>query len=641
MKNLRRILVICFILATLAFAVSCVEREIFRGNEDYDGMGHITKYETGDPLEMYLNDQTSTTISSVASVKPLVGYFGEKVEIYSPQIQDSSVAVIEGDIIRPVGVGKTNFTWQFGGVLITQELTVYNGARRVETLSVAGSEDGNYYVGKTYSLTTSNTSNCPVSELEIEVTTPYENVDSQSLVTLDESGNITIVGLGEFDVWVHSKTNAEDVGAKVSVTPAFSSVEIDSAVDSFFANAVENDGVFTAEELASVEKLSLSGFIDLQSASVESVFPSLKTVEIRLGENDYESKTEVLDGKYAWKIVGRENVECGRSFTTNDCQEIKADFENVTARNVDFSSAQNAVVTLAGVNSFLGHSSSSGEGSSAIKANLLTLKLKGGSNSTFTGGNSGGGAVGGIGVYALDELAIQGENQTASLNVYGGTGGNALDGGGYTGGKGGTAIYCSNKFSVSGSVNANIYGGKGGKGGLGTTGNQGATGAKGNNESQGADSTYGYDGRPGGKGYQGGKGGTGGTGGDCIVSVLYEVPFGDVTLTLVTGNGGDGGKGGRGGKGGTGGNGGDDDNWSFIGIGDMAGGNGGSGGPGGDGGFGGDGGVAGTPFNNTDVGDAFEYITCIIHTGSSGYVGATGDVGTQGDRGANGDGGAM
>lgn len=73
------------------------------------------------------------------------------------------------------------------------------------------------YVGKTYHITTRNSSKCDLSKLLVTSSKNYSSVVVEDLISIQDDGTLKIVGVGKCEVWIRSATNERDDGVKLKI----------------------------------------------------------------------------------------------------------------------------------------------------------------------------------------------------------------------------------------------------------------------------------------------------------------------------------------------------------------------------------------------------------------------------------------
>ena len=648
MKKTSIILLSILCIALLLFVTACSNEN--EPNNNYDIVDNIDadsikKYKSGDQIELYLNSATS---------KQLLEYIDSGASQVS--VADKSIVEIQNGVLLAKSQGMTYISCKYGDTIKNYNVIVHNGAEYVTSCSISGSSSNTFsaHIGKTYQISTANTSSCSVSELKIDTYTNYGSVEANELISVNSNGEIRVIGVGNCEIWVHSATNAADEGVRISLSSSFAEEELSFAVIGWMTANIEQTevGVITKSELAEIEALTFTELLQFNESEWSMILPSLTSITFDLSNgSSYNSTYNISSGKLSYGFVGNENSEYKFSILSDEREQLNLSFTNFklssqNATGVDLSAVKNAVISYEGICNIKGaDAQNNGNGCNGITANDLTITLHQDAVVSIVGGNgtsqsTSGTRMGGIGVRTFGKFDVNAlsSSYTTTLNIYGGNGGDGYSAGN-SGGAGNSGI-STDSLSIEGTFSCYVYGGNGGNGKTGADGADGSNGAKGNNESQGKDSVYGYDGRPGEDGKTGQDGGDGGNGGNAIILTKSPTIHHSVLLSLTSGNGGNGANGGNGGDGGRGGNGGDDDNWSFIWIGDMSGGNGGAGGKGGAGGSKGDGGASPSPIIIDGENATLDLTNISEIRGQSGSDGLNGNKGTDGAKGSHGDAGA-
>lgn len=644
------IILLSILCIALLFVTACSNENNDESNSNYDIVDNIDAdsikiYKSGDQIELYLNSATN---------KQLADYIDSGASQVS--VADKSIVEIQNGVLLPKSQGITYISCRYGDTIKNYNVIVHSGAEYVTSCSISGSSSNIFsaHVGQTYQISTANTSSCGVSELKIDTYTNYGSVEADELISVNSNGEIRVVGVGDCEIWVHSATNASDKGVRISISSSFAENILASAVTNWVTENLESteNGVITKSELAEIKTLTFTELLEFNESEWSTILPSLTLVTFDLSNgSSYNSTYNISSGKLSYGFVGNENSEYKFSILSDEREQLNLSFINFklnsqSATGIDLSAVKKAVISYEGVCNIKGaDAQNNGNGCNGITANNLTMTLHQDAVVSIVGGNgtsqsASGTRMGGIGVRTFGNFDVNAlsSSYTTTLNIYGGNGGDGYSAGN-SGGAGNSGI-STDSLSIAGTLSCYIFGGNGGDGKIGADGADGSNGAKGNNESQGKDSVYGYDGRPGEDGKTGQDGGDGGNGGNAIIVTKMPTIQHSVLLSMTSGNGGNGANGGNGGDGGRGGNGGDDDNWSFIWIGDMSGGNGGAGGKGGAGGSKGDGGSSPSPVVIDGVNATLDLANTSETRGQSGSDGLNGSKGIDGAKGSHGYAGA-
>ena len=597
------------------------------------GMGMT--YETGVQIEIYLNSAPKTVFD----------YIGANPQ--SVVIADPDIAELQGGMLIPKKQGVTYITCNYGNVIRNHNVVVYGGAETVTAWQINNTSSDTFvgYVGQRYRITVSNSANCDITDLKLTASTDYDEVEAEDLITLGEDGTLELVGVGECEIRIRSVTNMLDQGVKIKVSSTFEDRTLGNAVDNWFNTHINlmQAGVYTERELAMVDSLVFGELIAVNETDWRSVLPSLKTVVFDLSDGGYcPSEYRIGAGELKYCFVGSPNRAYDLQITATGRRSLELELENLAlspreSACIDLSDIPSSEIGFKGTCTLRAADASarhSGDGSTAIMANELTVTLYGGARVNVLGGNGtsvgfSGTRNGGNGIVAMGDLSLRSDSeyQKAVLNVFGGNGGHAYDTG-TSGGHGGVGMQAK-MLTVSGPISCEISGGNGGNGvkGIGYS-NAASSG------SAGGDAQNGKAGSDGASGTKGGDGGNGGIGlfADGITTVD------SAKLHCQGGNGGNGAAGGNGQSGGQGGKGGRTIGLSLF----QKEKNAGNGGKGGSGGNGGDGGHAGSgalairiPQKNLYMLASGSDIT-MVH-GYGGVAGKGGDGGSGGNGGDGGD----
>ena len=571
-------------------------------------------------------------------------------------VVDHEIVEVEDGVLIPKAKGTTYISCKYENTIKHYSVIVYNGAEFVTSCHISGSTGDSFaaHIGATYQLNTTNSSSCPISELTVDIITGTPTVAADEILTVDENGEIRIVGIGSCEIHVHSATNPTDEGARLTVSSSFADEQLASAVARWMREneqANESDTI-TKTQLSKIESLTFTELTESGTSDGFAILPTLKQIIFDLsGGTSFDSTYMIGQDEVSYAFIGNKDTEYGFSISSKKREQLQLHFSDFSlaprsADAIDLTSVENAHISFAGSCTVAGADAArGGKGYRAIAANDLTLTLHsdtdvailGGSANTQTSAEE---TIGGVGVHALGVFQVESNasSYTATLTIRGGGGADGASSG--ERGENGMAGVIADSLSISGAFTCYLFGGDGGKGSIGIAGEKGSKGLKGNNESEGSHPTYGYKGHPGGNGKPGQKGGDGGNGASALIVMNAPAVEAEVKLFLTAGNGGNGGKGGCGGQGGDGGDGGDDDRFSFIWIGDMSGGSGGEGGQGGDGGPGGLGGTCASPIVINGQDASLNSTNATEINGTPGENGPKGDLGENGQKGSHGYAGA-
>lgn len=582
------------------------------------------EYKTGAQIELYLKSNTSFDLSSLANA-----------EYKSYEISDVEVADVENEKLVAKSAGFTYISFVYDDYVLHRNIIVHDGYETINEVKINNTKITSnnssvvLYVGEEYSVLLNNDKEFSILDAKVILSSPYRDVPSDEFVRIDDEGKMRIVGVGKFYLTVKLPTNKEDSGIQILVYTTFEKTALESASLKYLEEnnyqpicSEYGEKFITASELGLVESLTFSSISNLPNEKYKNIFPNLKKINIDLSQASSTSigKVSIENEMFEYRFIGNSQKSYTMQLSVQSMNSIRITFENFrfsysgTALNV--TNASSAEIIFYG-NCFV--KSANNSKSTAMVGKKVNIVLADGASVEIRGGNGGTSGSGSIGLKADHvSIAAQVYSQNATINIYGGNGGNG-SGNGQNGGNGNVGIEATS-LSVKGAVSCKIYGGDGGSGTAGysqtaslSTPGKSAAGVDGVNGTNGAD---------------GGNGGHGGKGASAIVVTTLQVT--DVTLMhCVGGDGGDGANGGKGQNAGNGGNGGDTKKNTDAGDG----GKGGNGGKGGKGGNGGNGATAIKIVNTNDLQTC--YGLSMVH----GYGGNAGNGGNGGNAGNGGNGG--
>ena len=611
MKKIKLIPICVFLVLLLLLLASCGEKGIKEPEREGTDSVTISEYRVGEQIELYLSSVATQSLSDFVKETPDV-----------ITVADVDIVSVDDGVFRPLKKGITYISLQTGSVLTTYTVIVHDGAKEVTTWAVDGNVTGSLvgYVGKTYQLTTKNSSMCDFSQLLVTATTKYGTVMADDLIEIKSDGTLKVVGVGECEVWIRSATNTQDKGVRFEVVSSIEDEVLDGAIDAWFVANLELQqvNVITKNELKEVRGLAFSELVSFEETEWKSLLPSLESVVFDLTSGcDSLSTYTISAGNLEYRFVGSKDKEYAFSLASAERASLNLQLENIVlnsknAISLDVSSVEKTCVAFLGVCKLKGADAHGTEKSSqGIVAKALAMTLRQGSNVTVAGGkgivSSTSAKVGSAGMLIhgdLDITAISSSDETL-LNVLGGDGGNGYNAG-EDGGNGGCGIEAFN-VTVNGYMSLTIKGGNGGNGVDGTDGTDGKGYGDGSwwSASDGGDGTDGTDGGDGGRG--------------ATALSASKLTLDVISICLTGGDSGNSGRGGDGGDGGKGANA------------DAVGATAGDGGDGGDGGDSGDAYIGGLATNATV--ETSEKTVCEFVDGRTGTVGRYGYKGYAGSGG--------
>ena len=587
-----------------------------------------SEYKVGAQIELYLNSDATIDVSSLATE----GY-------YQCAIDDPTVAAVEDGKLVAKSEGFTYISFTYKDYILHRNVIVHAGYEKVSAVKInnttvtANETIIPLHVGEEYKVLINNDENVELSDTKVILQSSYEGVPVSEFVKISDEGKLQVVGVGKFELTIKLPTNKKDGGIKVIVDTSFSNSAFETAAikylndNEYQLTCTEYDEKFiTASELNLVEELTLTSVGNLPTGVSKTIFPNLKSVVIDLSQASNTSLGRVVlnHEDLAYKFIGNSGKTYAMQLASESMSYLKLSFQNFkfsyggTALNL--SKVATADVYFYGNCSIKSNNSSS---ETAVIGSKMNLVLTDGATVEIRGGNGATASIGAKGIEATHlSIAAKEFSQTASINIYGGNGGDASSEG-QSGGHGSIGIKATS-LVVKGSISCNVYGGSGGNGKAGTDKSSY------NRPGTPGQASAGQTGTGGTKGADGGNGGHGGNGAVAVSVTTLQV-FDVTDMKCIGGNGGDGANGGSAQKAGHGGKGGNTTGKDGSDAGD-----GGTGGTGGTGGRGGNGGNGSKAIQLANLKDLQSCQTLsLVH----GYGGNAGSGGRGGDAGNGGDGG--